>query len=294
MALEWLEDGVRRIVAPNPSALTFRGTCSYVLGTGRVAVIDPGPDDPAHLQAILAGLAPGEEVAAILVTHAHLDHSAAARPFAALTGAPVYGFGDALAGRTEAMAQLAATGLAGGGEGVDAGFCPDVTLANGAVLSLGDWEVEALHTPGHFGNHLSFRMGRAVFSGDLVMGWATTLISPPDGDLAAYFRSLDRLGAVGAQVFYPGHGDPIAAPSERLAQLAAHRQARTDQILAALAEAPSTLAALTARVYADTPPALHAAAARNLFAHLIALVETGRAEALPELSSSAIYQCRED
>lgn len=284
-----LEPGVRRLVAPNPSALTYRGTCSYVLGRGAVAVLDPGPADPGHLRALLDHLAPGERVVAILVSHAHLDHSGAARPLADLTGAPVFAFGDAAAGRSAAMQALSETGLAGGGEGVDAGFRPDETLSDGEVLALGDWSVTALHTPGHFGNHLSFAMGDAVFTADVVMGWSTTLISPPDGDLEAYFATLDRLAGQGARVFYPGHGDPVPDPAARLAELAAHRQARTAQILQALASGPATLPTLTARVYAETPAALHRAAARNLFAHLVALVGQGRVVAEPGLAANAVF-----
>lgn len=287
--MEDLEPGVRRLVAPNPSALTQRGTCSYVLGRGAVAVLDPGPADPGHLRALLDSLAPGERVAAILVSHAHLDHSAAARPLADLTGAPVFAFGDAAAGRSAAMRALAKAGLAGGGEGVDAGFRPDETLADGEGLALGDWSVTALHTPGHFGNHLCFAMGEVVFTADVVMGWSTTLISPPDGDLEAYFASLDRLAGQGARVFYPGHGDPVPDPAARLAELAAHRQARTAQILQALTEGPATLSTLTARVYADTPAALHRAASRNLFAHLVALVGQGRVVADPGLAVTAVF-----
>ena len=284
-----LEPGVRRLVAPNPPALAYRGPCSYVLGRGAVAVLDPGPADPGHLRALLDHLAPGERVAAILVSHAHLDHSGAARPLADLTGAPVFAFGDAAAGRSAAMQALAETGLAGGGEGVDAGFRPDETLSDGEVLALGDWSVTALHTPGHFGNHLCFAMGDAVFTADVVMGWSTTLISPPDGDLEAYFATLDRLAGQGARVFYPGHGDPVPDPAARLAELAAHRQARTAQILQALAAGPATLPTLTARVYAETPAALHRAAARNLFAHLVALVGQGRVVAEPGLAANAVF-----
>lgn len=290
MALEGLQAGVRRIVAPNPSPLTYRGTCSYVLGEGAVAVLDPGPADRAHLAALLAGLAPGERVAAILVTHAHLDHSPGAAPLAEATGAPVYGFGGPQAGRSAVMERLAATGLAGGGEGVDAAFFPDICLAHGEGLRLGTAEIVALHTPGHFGNHLSFRLGDAVFSGDLVMGWSSTLISPPDGDLADYFASLALLAGQGARVFYPGHGEPVADPQARLAELAAHRQARSAQILAALEAGPATVAALTAALYADVDAALHPAAARNVFAHLVEMASKNIVRAWPGLAPDARFE----
>lgn len=292
MALERLEAGLRRIVAPNPSPMTRDGTCSYVLGTGAVAVIDPGPADANHLRAILDGLDPGERVAAILVTHAHLDHSPGARALAEATGARVHAFGPPEAGRSAVMARLAAEGLAGGGEGVDRAFRPDVTLADGEEIGFGDWQVTALHTPGHFCNHLSFAWGDALFSGDHVMGWASTLISPPDGDLGDYFRSLDRLAAQDWRVFYPGHGAPVGATAARLGELAAHRRDRSAQILAALEAGPATVAALTAAIYTDTPAALLAAAARNVFAHLVEM--TSQNEVAPEgsLSPSARFSRR--
>lgn len=290
MELERLAAGIRRIVAPNPSALTFRGTNSYVLGSGRVAVIDPGPAHEGHLDALLSGLDAGETVAAVLVTHAHLDHSEAARPLAQRTGAPVFAFGPPQAGRSDAMKELAASGLAGGGEGVDAAFRPDQLLGHGARLSLGDWAVTALFTPGHFCNHLSFRMNGAIFTGDLVMGWASTLISPPDGDLGDYYESLDVLAAEGAAVFYPGHGDPVTEPATRLAELRAHRKARSAQILAALVAGPVDAATLTAEIYTDVPAALQEAAARNVFAHLVELVKAGRVSAAPALTPTARFR----
>ena len=292
MAMERLEAGLRRIVAPNPSPMTRDGTCSYVLGTGAVAVIDPGPADAGHLRAILDGLDPGERVAAILVTHAHLDHSPGARLLAEATGAKVHAFGPPEAGRSEVMARLAAEGLAGGGEGVDHAFRPDVTLTDGEEIGAGDWQVTALHTPGHFCNHLSFAWGDALFSGDHVMGWASTLISPPDGDLGDYFRSLERLAAREWRVFYPGHGAPVEATAPRLSALAAHRRDRSAQILAALEAGPATVAALTAAIYTDTPAALMSAAARNVFAHLVEMTSQNDVSPDGALSPSARFARR--
>ena len=172
---------VRVIRADNPSPLTGPGTNSFLIGTEEVAVIDPGPDDPAHVAAILE--AAEGRISHILVTHPHLDHSAAVPRLGAATGAPVMAFGTAEAGRSPPMQRLAEAGAVGGGEGADAAFRPDVTLADGDVLRGAGWKITAVHTPGHMGSHLSFRLGDAVLCGDLVMGWATTLISPPDGDL---------------------------------------------------------------------------------------------------------------
>jgi glyoxylase-like metal-dependent hydrolase (beta-lactamase superfamily II) len=286
---EVLEPGLRRILAPNPSPMTFRGTNTYLLGTRDLAVIDPGPDDPRHLAAILAALGPGQRISHILVTHAHLDHAPLSRALAQATGAPVLAFGDARAGRSAGMAQLAARGLAGGGEGVDAAFVPDIALADGAAVSGDGWQVTALHTPGHFGNHLSFLWGDAVFSGDLVMGWATSLVSPPDGDLTDFMASCARLAALPLRVAHAGHGAPIPDPTARLRWLIAHRQSREAEILAALADGPATADALARRIYTSTPPALIPAATRNVFAHLIDLHGKSQVSAHPVLAADARF-----
>lgn len=267
---------LRVIRANNPSALTGPGTNSFLIGTREVAVIDPGPDDPAHIGAILDE-AEGR-ISHILVTHAHLDHSAGTRRLAAATGAPVFAFGPGDSGRSPTMRRLAAEGTLAGGEGMDAAFAPDVTLAHNDELQGDGWTLRALHTPGHMGGHLSFALGDAIFCGDLVMGWATTLISPPDGDLADYFRSLDLLAALTPARLYPAHGDPVEAPLPRLTELAAHRRTRTAQILSALDTAPGTAPELATRIY-DIPPNLLPAAARNVLAHLIALADLGAVSA---------------
>lgn len=286
---ERLGDGIRRVVAGNPSPMTYRGTNSYILGEGDVAVIDPGPALPAHMEAILAALQPNERISHILVTHSHQDHSPLAPILSEATGAPVLAFGDSLAGRSAVMQDLAARGLARGGEGVDTGFAPDATLADGDTVSADSWEVTALHTPGHFGNHLSFAMGDVLFSGDLVMGWASSLVSPPDGDLTDFMASCQRLAAREWSVFHAGHGAPITEPAARLDWLISHRRAREAQILAALEHAPQTPAALTAAIYTDTPKALLPAAERNVFAHLVDLAGQKRVFAAPQLTSDALF-----
>lgn len=278
---------LRVITADNPSPLTGAGTNTFLLGRGRIAVIDPGPDLPAHRAALLAAAGNGR-ITHIFVTHAHLDHSGGATALAHATGAPILGFGPAEAGRSAVMARLAREGALAGGEGLDRGFAPDIALADGAVTEDDEWSLTALHTPGHFAGHLSFQQDRTVFCGDVVMGWSSTLISPPDGDLADYFRSLSRLDALGAETLLPAHGDAIRDPGARLAELAAHRRARTAQILAALREAPATAEALARRIY-DVPPALIPAATRNVLAHLIALAELGAVAPQGPIAANAVF-----
>ncbi|WP_295047022.1 MBL fold metallo-hydrolase [uncultured Paracoccus sp.] len=268
-----------RILAPNPSPLTGPGTTTFLLGERNFAVIDPGPDDPGHLAAIL-GAGRGR-ISHIIVTHAHLDHSAGARSLSKMTGAPVMAFGDALSGRSPMMRRLADAGV-GGGEGLDLCFAPDITLRDGQVIQGEGWELTALHTPGHSGGHLSLMWGDLVFCGDLVMGWSSTIISPPDGDLSDYLRSLDRLAQLRPRRLLPAHGDSIADPQARLSELAAHRRQRSAQILAALRDGPAEAAVLAGRIY-DVSPVLLPAATRNVLAHLLALSELGAVAALDPL-----------
>lgn len=286
--------GLRRVLAPNPSPMTHWGTNTYLVGTGDVAVIDPGPDDPTHIDALLAALDRGERISHIFVTHAHLDHSPGARILSAHTGAPVLAFGTATAGRSARMETLAAAGGIAGGEGVDGGFAPDILLCDQEEIAHGDWALRALWTPGHFGNHLCFAQeaeGR-LFSGDLVMGWASSLVSPPDGDLGAFMRSLATLQArTSDQVYFPGHGEQIEHPAGRLADLAAHRRMRHRQVLSALAERPGTAAELAARIYTDTPAPLLGAAARNVLAHLIEMDGNSEARAIGPLRVDAVFEC---
>lgn len=276
------------VLAPNPSPMTYLGTNTYLVGDQSLAIIDPGPDDPAHLAAVMTAI-DGRKVSHILLTHSHLDHSPLAGPLARLTGAPVLGFGDSRAGRSRIMAQLAAQGLAGGGEGVDHSFQPDHCLQDGATVA-GNWgSMTALHTPGHMGNHLCFLWGNAVFTGDHVMGWASSLVSPPDGDLGDFMRSCARLSDHKAAVFYPAHGAPVTDPAARLDWLVTHRRGREAQILQALQAKPATAAQITRLIYEDLTAGLMGAAERNVFAHLVDLHERGKVCATPHLSAGAIF-----
>lgn len=286
---ETLALGLRRIVADNPSPMTYRGTNTYLLGSGALAVIDPGPASKTHLDAILGALMPGETISHILVTHSHVDHSPLAAPLSTATGAPVIAFGDSKTGRSPVMADLAARGLTGGGEGVDHNFSPDALLQDGDTIYGQDWQLTALHTPGHMGNHLSFAWGDALFCGDLVMGWASSLVSPPDGDLTDFMSSCRRLLAQEWSVLHSGHGAPITNPAERLNALINHRLEREAQIFSALQAKPATVPELAAAIYTDTPTALLPAAERNIFAHLVDLHECKRVSASPELSATAVF-----
>lgn len=286
--VEHLAPGLRALTAPNAGPMTFTGTRSYLVGTGVLALIDPGPDDPRHLEAI--GLAAeGARIGFILVTHAHRDHSAGARAAGARFGAEVCGFGDLP--RSPAMQALSRSGGIGGGEGIDAAFRPDRRLGDCERVAGPGWTLTALHTPGHLGDHLCFAWaeGCALFSGDLVMGWATTLISPPDGDLGAYRASLARLGARDEQVFHPGHGPPVTAPRELIAEHLAHRQAREAQILGALERGPARIEALVGVLYSDVDRRLWPAASRNVLAHLIDLVARGEVACADGLSVQGVF-----
>ncbi|UWQ39901.1 MBL fold metallo-hydrolase [Leisingera aquaemixtae] len=289
-----LEPGLRRILAPNPSPMTFRGTNTYLIGTGSLAVIDPGPECAPHLEAILAAVQPGQRITHIVVTHSHLDHSPLARGLSQATGAPVYAFGGAGAGRSAIMSRLAASGLAEGGEGIDTGFAPDITVRDSDVIGGDGWELEVIHTPGHLGNHIALAWNDACFTADHVMGWASSLVSPPDGDLTDFMASCRRLRQRSWRVFHPGHGAPVTDPAGRLDWLIAHRQSREAAILQALGQAPATARALAEQIYTETPPALLKAAERNVFAHLVDLSGRGLAAPQETLSAASVFALRGD
>ncbi|WFE75217.1 MBL fold metallo-hydrolase [Roseinatronobacter sp. S2] len=283
------EPDLRLIRARNPSAMTGAGTNTYIVGRGTVCVIDPGPQDETHLQAIMAALDHAERVECILVTHSHLDHSPLARPLAQMTGARIMAYGDSLAGRSALMSRLASQKIAGGGEGVDTTFQPDHLLADGQIVPFGKDEIRAIWTPGHMANHMCFEWRGAVFSGDHVLGWTTSLVSPPDGDLGAYMRSLDKIETLRARRLHPGHGGAIDDPAARVQTLRDHRQRRTSEILAQLGRGVTRIPDLVACIYTDVAPDLHAAAARNVHAHLIELWENGCVTADPDPAPDAGY-----
>lgn len=267
---------IRRVVAENPGPFTYLGTGTYIVGRGEVAVIDPGPDDPAHLAALLAATA-GERVAEILITHTHLDHSPLARPLAEATGATIRG--------------LPAPGVDAHGfeEADQAGFRPDVRIADGERVAGPGWTLEAMFTPGHASNHVAYALTEenALFPGDHVMGWSTTVISPPDGDMADYLASLERVRARGFSTLWPTHGPPIREVEPFLIAYRDHRLERENQILEQLARGHGRIADMVPTMYAAVSPRLHPAAAHSVWAQLIKLVREGRVacEGAPELGS---------
>ena len=265
--LESVAPGIRRIVADNPGPFTFRGTGTYVVGEGEVAVIDPGPDLAEHVDALLAGLA-GERVTHILVTHTHRDHSPAAAEVKAASGAPTYGFGPHAGGRR---------GETGVEEGGDWDFVPDIVVADGDEIVGPGWRFEAVHTPGHTSNHLCFALPDSgiLFSGDHVMGWSTSVIAPPDGDMAAYMASLDKLLDRSDSVYWPTHGPAITDPKEHVRAFIAHRREREAGIVACLAAGVGHIDAMVERLYVGLNPNLRRAAGRSVLAHLIDLMGRG-------------------
>ena len=272
---------LRILRANNPSSMTHTGTMTYLLGDGEVVLIDPGPDLADHADAIMVALEPGERIVALLATHAHADHVAGTARLQALTGAPSFGFGPAGAGRSAVMANLVQQGLPDGGEGFDAAFAPDQRLVDGQIVCPAGFDITALHTPGHTGCSMSFAVGDWLFTGDLAMGWASSLISPPDGDMAAYLASLARLARQGWSRLYPGHGESVGDASARLAELTHHRQDRERQVMKAVASGQTDIPSITTAIYQDTPTFLLPAATRNVLAHLIDLTARGRVLALP-------------
>lgn len=284
-----LAPALRRILAPNPSPMTYRGTNTYLLGTRDIAVIDPGPESEAHLAAILNACDAAQRITHILVTHSHVDHSPLASALSHRTGAPIFAFGPSDAGRSAAMQACLGTGMKGGGEGIDLAFAPDVHLSDGSALQAGDQNVIAWHTPGHMGNHMCFQWGDAVFCGDLVMGWASSLVSPPDGDLTDFMRSCSKLRALNPAVLHSGHGAPISDPAARIDWLIAHRQSREAQILEALSTGPAAAHSLAVAIYTETPVALLGAATRNVFAHLIDLEGKNQVARCDAPTESALF-----
>lgn len=286
-AAEQVSPLIRRVIAENPSKFTYHGTGTYVVGHGEVVVIDPGPELASHREALRAAL-DGERVAAVLVTHCHADHSPLARWMSDTFEAPTIGFGphppptdgdldatpeeDEVAARADADDEHKET--------TDYDFEPDIAADDGdLVVDLDGVTMRALHTPGHTSNHLCFSLEQesALFTGDHIMGWSTTVVSPPDGDMASYLASLRAVAARDDEVLWPTHGPPRHDAAEFVDALLDHRLGRDRQILQVLSDGAASIGSIVERLYAEVDPALHFPARRSVWAHLVAMVDDGRA-----------------
>ena len=274
--LESLEPGVARVLAHNPSAFTYYGTQSYVVGESEVAVIDPGPDLAEHGDALVKAIG-GRPVAAILCTHTHRDHSPAARPLAKATGAPIVGCAPLALESVGPRADAA----------FDGNYSPDRVLADGESVQVDAWTLTAVATPGHTSNHLCFAWGDALFTGDHVMGWSTTVVVPPDGDMAAYMASLDKLRRRDDRIFYPAHGPPVTNPRQYVRGLMGHRLQREKQILRLVGEKARDIPDIVASAYPGLDPRLVTAAGGSVFAHLLDLQRRGLVERDGDLWTAA-------
>jgi glyoxylase-like metal-dependent hydrolase (beta-lactamase superfamily II) len=274
--IEQVEPGIGRLLAHNPSAFTYYGTQSYLAGEREVAVIDPGPDLPEHLEALERAIG-SRRVVAIMCTHTHRDHSPAARPLADRTGAPIVGCAplslETVGPRADAS--------------FDGDYVPDRVLRDGEAVEVDGRPIVAVATPGHTSNHLCFAYGDALFSGDHVMGWSTTVVVPPDGDMAAYMQSLDKLRRRGDRIYYPAHGPAVENPQQYVRHLVGHRMQREQQILRLVGERQRDIPDIVANAYPGLDPRLIVAAGGSVLAHLVDLQRRGLVEQQGETWTAA-------
>tara|TARA_B100001057_G_scaffold307386_1_gene307479 strand:+ start:576 stop:1472 length:897 start_codon:yes stop_codon:yes gene_type:complete len=274
------------ILAPNPSPMTFKGTNTYIINNGELAIIDPGPLDEAHFSNIL-NVTAGRPVKYIFLTHSHVDHSPLAKQLSAKLNTPIYGYGASDTGLSSTMLSLIDSGYESGSEGIDYEFYPDNLIKNNENFELNDKIISAIHTPGHMGNHVCFQYNNVLFSGDHVMDWATSMVSPPYGDLTQFMASCRLLQTKEFDIFLPGHGDPVKNPSQRLSFLINHRLERERQIKETIKNTALTSLEITEIVYTDIDNSLIPAATRNVFAHLIDLNERGLVDFFGEISEKS-------
>jgi len=275
---------IRRVIAGNGGPMTFTGTCTYIVGRGRVAIIDPGPDDPAHVARLLAAVA-GETVTDIVVTHTHRDHSPAVPAVKAATGARIVGCGPHRAARELALGEVNPLDAA-----ADRAYAPDLLMGDGDHVSGPGWTLTAVDTPGHTANHVAFSLAEeaSLFSGDHVMAWSTSIVAPPDGSMAAYMASIEKLRGMEHRLYWPGHGGPVIEPQRLLRGLVQHRRQREAAILSRLSAGDERIAEMVPAIYQGLAPALHGAAGLSVLAQLEDLVLRGAVscdDALPLLTS---------
>ncbi|MEI9931524.1 MAG: MBL fold metallo-hydrolase [Rhizomicrobium sp.] len=273
---------ISRVLTDNPGPFTFKGTGVYIVGHTDVAVIDPGPDTPSHIEALKRAL-DGKRVAHILVTHTHNDHSPAAQSLKEWSGAKTYAFGPHGSGKGDDGPKLE--------EGGDMAFMPDMRVKDGDVIAGNGYMFECVYTPGHTSNHMCFALKEenALFTGDHVMGWSTTVVTPPDGDMAAYMASLRKLLVRDDAILYPTHGAPVRDPEPFIQAYIDHRLEREAQIVACLRDGIATIPEMVARMYVDTDKRLHPAAARSVLAHLIQMQQEGRV-VVEGMGAHALYK----
>lgn len=273
---------LRRIVARNPGPFTWTGTGSLIVGQGQVCVVDPGPDDQEHFAALLRALK-GETVTHVLVTHHHIDHSPLGRRLADHFGAQLCGRAGTITAEDGGAIRLEA--------GDDLDFRPDVEIEDGWTASGPGWTLKALHTPGHTSNHVCYELAeeRALLCGDHVMAWSTSIVSPPEGHMGQYVRSLERIRSLDFRVLYPTHGPQIDAPRDFIGAYIAHRKAREAEILSLLSHTPTTIPSLVANLYRDVERRLHPAATHMVLAHLIDLTERGIVRAAPAATPGSVF-----
>jgi glyoxylase-like metal-dependent hydrolase (beta-lactamase superfamily II) len=270
--IEQLEPGIARVLAHNPSAFTYTGTQSYLIGERELAVVDPGPDLPEHIDALERAIG-GRPVAAILCTHTHRDHSPAARPLAGATGAPIIGCAPLALETVGPRADAS----------FDGDYSPDLVLKDADSVTVDGRQVVAVATPGHTSNHLCFAYEGALFTGDHVMGWSTTVVVPPDGDMAEYMRSLDKLRGRDDRIYYPAHGAPVTNPQQYVRSLIGHRMQRERQILRLVSEEARAIPDIVANAYPRLDPRLVPAAGGSVLAHLVDLERRGLVDREGEL-----------
>lgn len=281
--VDQVSPGIRRVIAKNPSAFTFYGTGTYIVGNGQVAIIDPGPPDERHIRALLDAVR-GETITHLVVTHTHMDHSPGCRLLREECEAATYGFGPHGSGHEDDDVVVE--------EGGDMEFAPDHVVADGDFIQGNGWTLRCLHTPGHTSNHMCYIMEeeKAMFSGDHVMGWSTSVVSPPDGDMESYMNSLRSLLEEDTVTYWPTHGPPITDPTPHVAAFIEHRLQREAQILEHLKGGIHRIAEMVPVMYASVDKGLHPAAARSVFAAICYMVKKGEVTVEGELTEDASFR----
>ena len=284
-----LQDGLMRLIAPNPSPMTSTGTNTYILGRKELLIIDPGPNSEAHLRNIMKVIPNNTKVTHILITHSHLDHSGLAPKLSKILNAPTLAFGTALDGLSNDMKRICKMGLTFETFGIDTEFVPDHFLEDKEKISSLEWEVVAHHTPGHLSNHICYQYLDKLFTGDHIMEWSTSVISPPEGDVSQFINSCEKIYNLHCEKFYPGHGIPVENPSERIVELIEHRKKREIEILNFLKNRDATISQITRNIYLNIDQNLLSVASRNVKAHLVDLIIKKQVTVDDISSDTAIY-----